>query len=110
MYLSALDGEVVCGKLGGKPFQNATRPDVNNYCPSGTTACSTATSAENTLCVPPTAKANSCPITDILFIGAASETTYVAQGYTILTIESDPNTLLAYNKDTNSLPPTSIKV
>ena len=59
--------------------------------------------------MPPTATKD-CPITDVKFIGASSEPTYVAEGYTIVTIESDPYMLIAYHKDTDSLPPTTIRI
>ena len=61
----------VCGKADATPFLNATRPNVNNDCPDGNyRVCSTATSADNTICYDTESPdgADKCPITDVLFV------------------------------------------
>ena len=55
----------MCGSKSGEPFLNVTRPDPTTLnCPAGTVACSTKTSADNTICYPPD-ELEKCPITDM---------------------------------------------
>jgi len=64
----------MCGKTGGKPFLNVTRPDPTSLnCPEGTVACSTNTTADNTICYPPK-DLDLCPITDLYMYAPATHT------------------------------------
>ena len=49
--MHSFNGNLYCGRRGGDPFLNATRPDFQTkHCPSGTLPCSNSTSLENTFC------------------------------------------------------------
>jgi len=57
-----------CGTRGGASFLHAQRPEYSDStkkyaCPSGYTACSTATKDESTVCVKTANKATDCPLT-----------------------------------------------
>lgn len=52
---SKFAGKVICGTRGGNSFLNVKRPQPagSDYeCPAGTTACSSITSIDNTMCYP----------------------------------------------------------
>lgn len=49
--MRSFEGKLICGKRGGLPFLNVTRPDPESeICPNGTSPCSNHTSIENTIC------------------------------------------------------------
>ena len=49
--MHSFGNKMICGRRGGTPFINATRPDpVSKLCPIGTSPCSNFTSADNTIC------------------------------------------------------------
>ena len=54
-----------CGKLGGIPFVNVTRPDLTNKCPEGTSPCIPYTIPDETLCYADALHESSCGITEI---------------------------------------------
>mmetsp|Transcript_17231 Transcript_17231/g.21757 ORF Transcript_17231/g.21757 Transcript_17231/m.21757 type:complete len:83 (+) Transcript_17231:416-664(+) len=67
--MSRIDNTVVCGKASGMPFTNVTRPDLENRCRDGFTACSKKTSRENTICYETRlGPEKTCGITDIQFV------------------------------------------
>ena len=61
-------GKSVCGVRGGLSFSEVLRPNLQNECPSGTSACSQTTNSENTVCYPPEQHDDACPITEIKFV------------------------------------------
>ena len=101
-------GKRICGRRGGKPFESVVRPDVNGNCPEGTEACSTKTSAENTVCYARSDKEDSCPITHMMIVTAA-EKEGIADDHTFVLISGNDTSngtelYLAYSKDADNLP------
>jgi hypothetical protein len=65
-------GKYICGITSSMTFENSVRPDSNNNCPSGYSACSENTSADTTICKVNQCDSSgnncdSCPINDISF-------------------------------------------
>ncbi len=58
----------MCGKVGGDPFVNVTRPNIDGDCPTNFEPCSKLTVANETLCYPPEELESSCPITDLQIV------------------------------------------
>lgn len=65
---------MICGRRGGQPFINATRPDpATRLCPAGTLPCSHYTSVDNTICYNAAEKREAvCPITGFEFSSGTS--------------------------------------
>lgn len=62
------ENKMICGRRGGQPFLNATRPELSGNCPEGTLKCSNATSLENTVCYDQSQRREDvCPITKFEF-------------------------------------------
>jgi hypothetical protein len=58
----------ICGKRGGEPFLNVTRPGyLTQKCPYGKVACSENTSLDSTVCYPEADITAMCPINDMFF-------------------------------------------
>ena len=98
----------VCGKFGGQPFLNVTRPDTSGKCPDSTSPCLTTTSAEETVCYPAEDHDAKCPITDIRLVESSAESTYTALGYTAMAYNTTAS--LVYSKTVAQMPPTTRKV
>ena len=72
--IDTLYGKHICGKQGGQPLSSAIRPNIDTgLCPESTTACSTHTSSEHTIC---SFLPQDCPITDIKIIEATDTAHY----------------------------------
>lgn len=84
---------------------------ANAYkCPEGYTACSTATSKNNTICVAPSEKANNCPLTFIKFIRVDQEDEYSnSTDYKVQTVNEDYSLVTSKTKG-DSLPYTSFRI
>lgn len=112
MYQSILNGAsssqvMVCGKTGGTPFQNVTRPNVDGVCPNSYEACSTVTSAENTVCYPSNVISTSCPITDIQIVDNLNLSDLDAS---YSSVAFNDTASIAYSKKTDNLPLTSFSI
>jgi len=96
---------MLCGKRGGLPFLNATRPDYRTgKCPDSTLPCSNSTSLENTICYDATLSRNSqCPITQFDF---SFNSTTLPNPNT----QNFGNTKFSFSKDFDSLAASKIKV
>ena len=103
---SSLGGVVLCGTRGGEPFASVTRPDANNQCPAGTSACSSATSAENTVCYPDDEKESKCPITSMRFELTSGIDSSAATAIRV----SDEYSLVFSKSSADSLPITSTQM
>jgi len=79
-----------CGTRGGKAFLNATRPTANSdgswSCPTGTSACSKATSPEYTICQ---ADMSLCPITFMQFVPVNATASLDPAVYQVMAVNSD---------------------
>ena len=89
-------GNLMCGTRGGDAFIDATRPDINGNCPSGTEPCSSATSADHTLCYSQDELAEKCPINQIYFTTRVEADTLNATIYEKIPLHDD--TYLVYSK------------
>ena len=100
------DAVRVCGQQGGERFRDAIRPNMENQCPDGYVACSSATPAEATICRRETEdKTLTCPITDIQFVlNSHSE----SEGYT--SRQFNDTVKIMFSKDTPNLPITTTKI
>ena len=84
------------------------RPNLQNECPSGTSACSQNTSPENTVCYPLEEHADACPITEIKFV-QNSELDTIQDSFTQVTFNSEKT--LVYSKNiADALPLSSFAV
>ena len=81
-------GKSICGIRGGQSFAEVQRPNKENDCPTDTSACSSTTSAQNTVCYPPAEHANSCPITEITFVDN-SELALISGNFTQVTYSDE---------------------
>ena len=82
--MGQFNGTRICGASTGTPFVNVTRPiKETGSCPTGTKACSTFTSVNNTICYPLGIGPQDCPITDIQVVTT--------------------NQLISFNTNSNSL-------
>ncbi len=75
-------------------------------CPENYEKCNTKTVPDNTICYPQSSLKDSCPITDIKMIETKASALYVDLGYAIA--EFNETASVAFSKETDSLPPTSI--
>ena len=57
----------ICGKRGPDSFIDVTRPDVDGWCPQGTSGC-LAQSENNQICTNWERKYDLCPIIDIKLV------------------------------------------
>ena len=84
-----------------------TRPDEEGNCPAGTELCSTATSAENTVCYPRADHQSACPITALSVVDATGKDG-LSSDYTTVLVSGDETAgdavYLAYSKAADSLP------
>ena len=94
----------ICGQRGGDPFKTVTRPNSANQCPSGTSACSTNTRAENTVCYPDSEKSK-CPITGITF-----EPTTASTDPSLTSVPLTDEFNLVFSKTADSLPITTTQL
>lgn len=99
---------IFCGKLGGTPFQNVTRPNIGGECPTGTSPCIPYTKVDEMLCYPDADHATSCAITEITFILPEEKTDEKYSNYTMVDI--DDTHVLIYSKSITGLPLTSLQV
>ena len=98
---------IVCGKTGGYHFKNVTQGDVDGNCPDDYTACIADAKPENTICYNSTEYDDGyCPITGIQMIISDVSQTYEDLGYTVVSFNDTCS--IAYTKQEDSLPPTSI--
>ena len=72
-----LNNMYICGKRGGEPFARAVRPNSDNQCPDGYTACSQNTNMQNTICYNNQDGADTCPITAIEFVDVGDVTSFI---------------------------------
>ena len=101
-----------CGKRASWDFSTSVRPQPTNTtgqykCPANYEPCSSATTAENTICVATNADKNTtCPVTDIAFINAAQNKTFLDNPrYTVIRI-NQLNSLVFSKNVTDRLPLT----
>lgn len=85
-----------------------TRVGKDGKCPIGTEACVKNASPENTICYPPFELKQMCPITSIDIVDALQTQSYEVSGYSVIRLNN--NQALVYSKNTNSMPPTSMRV
>lgn len=99
----------ICGRRGGLPFANVTRPDASNNCPSGTVPCSTVTTAENTVCYPSSEVPQNCPVTELKAVKSteSASDTYLDYGKAAI---AGTNYVLVFGKNADSLPLTTFDV
>ena len=102
------NGVRVCGTRDGKSFMDQTRVGKDGKCPKGTEACVKNASPENTICYPPSDLNQMCPITSIDIVDTLQTQSYEASGYSVIRLNN--NQALIYSKNTNMMPPTSIRV
>lgn len=100
-----------CVTRGGKAFSEVIRVDTDTEeCPEGTQKCSDATSPENTVCYPNEELADSCPITQILFVDSADIEQY-EDTTTYSVVKINVAQYIVYSKtSTDNLPITSTSV
>lgn len=98
----------VCGKVGGQPFVNVTRPSLDGACPSDYQPCQQNSVASETLCYPQNEIATSCPITDFKIVEQTAVDSFTSQGYESVTYNSSAS--IVYSKQVPQLPPTTVKV
>lgn len=107
---TSIHGTSICGTRGGDPFITVMRPDLETgECPQGTTPCSEATSADNTVCYPPASHETLCPITDIFIAdGEYGESLKNNTSYTVIDYHDDEfsnKRFMVYSKNlTDNLP------
>ena len=94
---------------GGLPFQYVTRPNSAGECPEGTTACSSNTSADNTVCYPPNDHHSKCPITEIKIIDTSDDHLYSNEIW-IKQYLVENEKIFMYNKVADSRPIVSTRV
>ena len=109
-----------CGKRAGYNFINTVRPKLNGQsgtliyeCPTGFVACSTETSAENTICVEKSKTAD-CPLTFARFFDAAVATAnYSDSAYISFDVKSSAYGMYKFvtsKSKGDNLPLTSFKL
>ena len=101
-------GKSICGVRGGKSFSEVLRPNLQNECPSGTSACSQNTNSGNTVCYPQEEHDDACPITEIKFV-QNSELDSIQDSFTQVTFNSE-KTLLYSKNNLDALPISSFAV
>lgn len=106
-----------CGERSGLPFSKVVRPTSASSqlastpaCPSGYVACSTETSADNTVCVE-TSKKSDCPFTMAKFVTVAEQSTYASDttNYQVYPVDKEYVMVTSKTKGDN-LPLTSFKI
>ena len=116
--MTVIDRSIICAKADGASFLDSVRVDpTTKKCQSGYSACSTHTSAENTICVKDTEdKAKVCPITRVEFKTFSTEQAAkdwaAADTYTwdFEDYDEDDDVYMFWTKDYDSLPVTQSKI
>lgn len=100
-------GYSICGKQGYQAFKDAIRPNSDNQCPSGTSPCSQATSAGNTVCA---SDLTQCPITDVKFVAANQVSSFSRQNYVISSVALNGFYLATSKSSGDNLPIRATKL
>ena len=106
MFMHSFEKKLLCGKRGGDPFLNATRPDFKTgKCPDATAPCSNFTTLDNTICYKINQQRDKvCPITGFEFTSAQSSFKNA------VSFPFKSGATFSFSRDVDALPTTKIVV